>query len=42
MRTTSGLLGQIFGDYRRLILALVVVAIVTMAIVALVIYPLSL
>jgi Tfp pilus assembly protein PilO len=42
MRTTSGLLRQIFGDYRRLILALVVVAIVNMAIDALVIYPLSL
>ena len=42
MRTTRGLLGQIFGDYRRLILALAVVAIVNMAIDALVIYPLSL
>jgi hypothetical protein len=42
MRTTRGLLGQIFGDYRRLILALVVVAIVNVAIDALVIYPLSL
>jgi Tfp pilus assembly protein PilO len=42
MRTASGLLGQIFGDYRRLILALVVVGIVNIAIDALVIYPLSL
>jgi Tfp pilus assembly protein PilO len=42
MRTTRGLLGQIFGDYRRLILALAVVAIVNMAVDALVIYPLSL
>ena len=42
MRTTSGLLEQIFGDYRRLILALVVVAIVNVAIDTLVVYPLSL
>ena len=42
MRTTRGLLGQIFGDYRRLILALAIVAIVNMAVDALVVYPLSL
>ena len=42
MRTTSGLLGQIFGDHRRLILALVIIAIANVAIDALVIYPLSL
>ena len=42
MRTTSGLLAQIFRDYRRLILALVVIALANMGMDALAIYPLSL
>jgi Tfp pilus assembly protein PilO len=42
MRTPRRLLSQIFGDYRRLILALAIVAIANMALDALVIYPLSL
>jgi hypothetical protein len=42
MRTTRALLTQIFGDYRRLIIALAVVALVNVGLDALVLYPLSL